>query len=358
MIIASYNLNNLFERATILELEGFSPTAREVLNDISKLNVLLAKDSYAGATGTAILTLIKKYFGANGKKENKYFFINEIKNKLTGTTNGELVLRPIGKDDWLGWIELKKSTVNEAATQNTALVVKEIKADVMCVIEVDDRIALNNFNKYLLEKEFKYALLIDGNDERGIDVGVLSKYEVVNIETHIYDTYKDENGKTAITFSRDCAIYTIKKGNTLVYLLCNHFKSQGYGRPEDNNNKRAKQAEAVAQIIKRYNLNKDYVVIAGDLNDVPDSEPLKVLRDNNKLVNIAEQFGLEHTGTYDTGKKQFDYLWVSNALASKFVEGNIERRGIFSKKGEKFETVTSKANQASDHAAVWAKFDI
>lgn len=358
MRIATYNLNNLFDRATILELEGFSATSREVLNDISKLNALLAKDTYAGATGTSILTIIKKYFGATGKKENPYFFINEIKNKLTGVSAGKLVLRPAGRADWLGWVELKRSTVNEQATQNTARVVKEVNADVMCVIEVDSRIALNNFNKYLLGKQFKYAMLIDGNDDRGIDVGLLSNHTINHIETHIYDTYKDEQGKTQQTFSRDCAVYTLQKGNTHIHMLCNHFKSQGYGTPAANDYKRSKQAEAVSSILKRFNLDTDYVVIAGDLNDEPDNAPLKALRNNTKLVNIVEKFGLPHTGTFDTGKKQFDYLWVSKALAAKFIKGDIERRGIYSDRGAKFDTVTSKANQASDHAAVWADFDI
>jgi len=35
-----------------------------------------------------------------------------------------------GRKDWIGWLELKTERVNEIATQNTARVVREIKADV------------------------------------------------------------------------------------------------------------------------------------------------------------------------------------------------------------------------------------
>ncbi len=102
--IATYNLNNLFERASVLELEGFSSEAKTVLNDITKLQSLLSEDDYSGATGKSIILLIKKYFGANGKKENNFFYINEIKNKLFGISGGELVLKPKGRQDWLGWV--------------------------------------------------------------------------------------------------------------------------------------------------------------------------------------------------------------------------------------------------------------
>jgi endonuclease/exonuclease/phosphatase family metal-dependent hydrolase len=356
--IATYNLNNLFERASVLELEGFSPEAKNVLNDITTLQSLLSEDDYSGATGKSIVLLIKKYFGANGKKENNFFYINEVKNKLYGISGGELVLKPEGRQDWLGWIELKKQSVNDIATQNTARVVKTVDADIMCVVEVENRTALGNFNKFLLDNHYKYNLLIDGNDNRGIDVGILSQHEIVNIETHIYDSYKDSNGRTQRIFSRDCAHYTIKIGENTIHLFCNHFKSKGYGSPVSNNARRLKQSETVNKIIKQFDLKKEFVVVAGDLNDNPNSAPLAPLLTNSGLVNIVDLFGLENTGTYENKKDQFDYLLVSKALSENFVKGSIERRGIFSKSSDRFETVTSKANQASDHAAVWAEFDI
>ena len=48
LTLATYNVNNLFRRPAVMELEGFSPVARAVLNDVATLNDLLARDSYAG----------------------------------------------------------------------------------------------------------------------------------------------------------------------------------------------------------------------------------------------------------------------------------------------------------------------
>jgi hypothetical protein len=61
---------------------------------------------------------------------------------------------------------------------------------------------------------------------------------------------------------------------------------------------------------------------------------------------------------------QTDYLLVSEALWPRLREVGIERRGILAnakKTSEKYPpltTVTGDSNSASDHAAVWADFDL
>jgi endonuclease/exonuclease/phosphatase family metal-dependent hydrolase len=203
-------------------------------------------------------------------------------------------------------------------------------------------------------------MLIDGNDERGIDVGIYSQHVIVNIASHIFDTYIDDRGVKQEVFSRDCPVYSIKYNNQLIHIFCNHFKSQGYGSKEGNDKKRKRQAERVKEIIQQrgFNLQTDFVVIAGDLNDSPENDPLQPLLAMPHLVNSVTLLGLENTGTYQGSKKQLDYLLISKALADRYIQGGIEKRGIYSVRGNKFDTVTSEINQASDHAAVWAEFNI
>lgn len=112
-----------------------------------------------------------------------------------------------GRDSWLGWVELIKERTNEVSIENTARVLNAVKADIVCTVEVDNRTALKNFNDLLLKDfgaEYKHTMLIDGNDDRGIDVGVLSNYEIESIASHIDDDYTDANGKKQKIFSRDC----------------------------------------------------------------------------------------------------------------------------------------------------------
>ena len=57
--IATYNLNNLFQRAKVMELEGFSPIAAKALQQVQPLNELLEQGSYAGAVGTKTKRLLE-----------------------------------------------------------------------------------------------------------------------------------------------------------------------------------------------------------------------------------------------------------------------------------------------------------
>ena len=89
-------------------------------------------------------------------------------------------------------------------------------------------------------------MLIDGNDDRGIDVAVLTKrgWPLGTIRTHVDDT--DAAG---VIFSRDCPEYEVRTpGGHRVVVLLNHLKSKGFGKQSDNDAKRRRQAQRVADI--------------------------------------------------------------------------------------------------------------
>jgi hypothetical protein len=79
-----------------------------------------------------------------------------------------------------------------------------------------------------------------GNDERGIDVGILSHYPIRRMRSHIADRSGD-----AHTFSRDCPEYYIElpSGRELL-ILPNHFASKGSDR---TGKRRRVQAAAAAK---------------------------------------------------------------------------------------------------------------
>ncbi len=53
--------------------------------------------------------------------------------------------------------------------------IKAIDLDVLAVQEVEDIEALREFNRFDLNRMYRYVALLEGNDARFIDVGVLSK---------------------------------------------------------------------------------------------------------------------------------------------------------------------------------------
>jgi hypothetical protein len=109
---------------------------------------------------------------------------------------------------------------------------------------------LQRFNdSYLVPRGvgFMYNMLIDGNDERGIDVGLYSKHPIRSIHSNIGLGLRSER-----TFSRDCAEFEIETpgGGDGIWVLVNHFKSKGHGSASSSNARRERQAKAVAQIYR------------------------------------------------------------------------------------------------------------
>lgn len=79
----------------------------------------------------------------------------------------------------MGSLELLDEPVNEHAMRNTARVMIDIGADFLRVVEAENRSVLAAFNRKVLpalgSTPSSHVMLIDGNDERGIDVGLMSR---------------------------------------------------------------------------------------------------------------------------------------------------------------------------------------
>ena len=335
MRIASFNVENLFSRARALNLETWSE-GKEILNDYSQLNKLLQKPTYMAADKQKILQLIKK-LGLSKSDQSKFVILRQNRGHLLKRpASGSPQVIADGRGSWIGWVELKTEAVNEIATTMTAKVIKDVDADVFSVIEAEDRIALKNFNQQLLKpigSEYSSIMLIDGNDDRGIDVGLFTKpgFSIESIVSHVDD---NENGSTI--FSRDCPEFTIKINDSAkILLMVNHFKSKGFGSPAVSNRKRKAQAQRVRDI---YEMRKaqgiDLIAITGDFNDTPDSDPLSPLLTNGSdlrdifLHPVFDNDGRPGTFGNCTASQKIDYLLLSPKLFVKVTGGGVLRKGI------------------------------
>jgi endonuclease/exonuclease/phosphatase family metal-dependent hydrolase len=112
----------------------------------------------------------------------------------------------------------------------------------------------------------------------------------------------------------------------------------------------------------------EHVVIAGDLNDTPDSKPLApLLADGSDLKDISAHPSFDdggRPGTYGNSTKsnKIDYILLSPALFAKVTAGGIDRRGVWGGRNGTlwpiFPEITEAHEAASDHAAIWADLDI
>lgn len=366
MRLATFNVENMFDRASIMNLSTWKE-GKKVLQDFSQLSNLIQKQQYLQPDKDKMLDIMKRHKGLLTSGESKYILLRKVRGRFL--ERKKIVAN--GRDDWIGWFDLKQEHVKETAVENTARVARELNADIFCVIEAEHRTALNRFNDAVIPKvgglKYSHVMLIDGNDDRGIDVGIMtrSSFNIQTIVSHVDDS--DEQGRI---FSRDCAEYEILTplGKTLLVLV-NHFKSKGYGSQLDNDRKRRRQAERVRRIYQdRIDSGLEFIAIAGDLNDILDSGPLQpLLGEGSDLTDIMQHsrfVGDGRSGTHGHGNKgdKLDYILMSPALASKVQEGGIERRGVWG--GEHgtlfphFPEIKKKEDAASDHAALWVDLDL
>jgi endonuclease/exonuclease/phosphatase family metal-dependent hydrolase len=212
-------------------------------------------------------------------------------------------------------------------------------------------------------------MLIDGNDKRGIDVGIMTanNYEIESMRSNV-----DTEDAVSTVFSRDCPQYEVRTPNgTLVHLLVNHFKSQSGG----GGAKRRRQAAEVRRIVDGLVAQNEHVVVLGDLNTGPtaagnQSADLTALFNNNSPLRDSYslpnfQLG-NREGTYGSCglRNRLDYILISQSLVNSFHGGAIFRNGLWGDRVTRptawptYPEITRSAEQASDHAVVYIDLDI
>jgi endonuclease/exonuclease/phosphatase family metal-dependent hydrolase len=375
MRLASFNVENLFRRPRALNTVGWDTDERQhVLSAFGELQGIFENHTYTPANKERILKLLDD-LGLLHSDESDWAYLRRSRGQLLHRPEvGPVTVIANGRDGWIGWLELKREAVNEEATRNTARVIANVNADVLAVIEAEDRPALDRFNRDVLpfgfakpEKAFTYrhVMLVDGNDDRGIDVGLFSRvpHPIDGIRSHV----ADRDGRGNPIFSRDCAEYQIHvPGGAPILVMVNHFKSKGYGGQVSSNAKRLAQAKRVAQIYReRVKAGWTRVAVVGDFNDTPGSPPLQpLLKTNLEDVSTHAKFVPdERVGTYGSGRDKIDYILLSPALYPLVTKAAYDRSGVYHGPRVKnpwkmLPTITEPLHQASDHAAVWVDLKV
>lgn len=369
MRLAVYNVENLFDRAKAMNLDTWS-AGKPILEDFAKLNALLGQIVYSEADKADIAALVIK-LGMEKSDTGPFVILRRNRGGLLKRPKtGGIEVIANGRADWVGSLELRDAPINEHSMRNTARVIKDLEADVLGVVEAESRPVLAAFNTEIVPAvggaPFHHVMLIDGNDERGIDVGIMTgkDFPIGRMRSHVDDRLANKSP----VFSRDCPEFeiTTAKGATLIVMV-NHFKSKGYGVQAQSDARRKAQAERTLEIYKRLvSEGVDYIALIGDLNDTPGSAALKPLVDSDMKDAFDhpafDQGG--HAGTYGscTASNKIDYLFLSPKLYGAVKAGGVFRKGMWPgvqpKKWEAYAELEHPRDAASDHAALWVDLDI
>jgi exonuclease III len=253
-----------------------------------------------------------------------------------------------------------------------------INADVPSVIavqEVENVEALREFSSKYLEGSH-HITLVEGNDPRLIDVGIISKWPigaVTSWQHAVHPALQDRR-----IFSRDVLEVQVLNGSRtrrLFTLFNTHLKSHfvPFNAPDmeaahrEANLLRMRQAETMRDIISARTRPDSPFAIAGDMNDPPDSEWLAPLVASDHLPLTNALSGARETrppkpdippaptdGLWTHRFKAagaparyelFDHIWLSDALVDNKVEAWIDRR-------------TTLTGDGSDHDPAWVVLDV
>ena len=369
MKIAAYNVENLFDRAKAFNDE--TPEAKAAVKLESELNTLFQLPEYSPVDKTRMLEIMRD-LGILKTDEGKYVLLRKIRGQIikrpkSGT--GQTIVAD-GREDWVGWAELKTTHVNDVAIMNTGRVLRDVDADILAVVEAEHRIALKQFGDYVIAKvlgePYPYVMLIDGNDDRGIDVGLMTRtgYHIKLMRTHIHDL--DSADRTI--YSRDCPEYLVQTpGGEEIWILPNHFKSKFGGNNQASRDKRTAQAKRTAEIyhdLLAQGFTK--VVVLGDLNDTPNSAELAPLLTGTDLQDVSAHPTFD-TGTF-SGKGTFglgndgnkiDYPLLSPELFGRVTASGLFRMGAWPgsspKRWQVYDELQKPVHAASDHHLIWCE---
>ncbi|MDP3474729.1 endonuclease/exonuclease/phosphatase family protein [Hydrogenophaga sp.] len=370
MRLAVYNVENLFDRAKAMNLDSWAE-GRPVLERFAALSALLGQVSYSAADKAEIARLVIE-LGMEKTDTGPFVLLRRNRGGLLKRPQaGGVEILADGRVDWVGSLELRDEPINEHAMRNTARVISDLEADVLGVVEAESRPVLSAFNREILPavggKPFRHVMLIDGNDERGIDVGLMTRagYPIGPMRSHV----DDRTAENSTIFSRDCPEFevTTPSGARLIVLV-NHLKSKGFGSQATSDRKRRTQAQRIAEIYQGLIANGlENVAVIGDLNDTPASEPLKPLVGGTSLKDVSQHPAFDDggfPGTYGASSagNKIDYILLSPALFAWAKAGGVFRKGMWPgvrpKKWDSYAELKRPEDAASDHAALWIDLDL
>ncbi len=194
---------------------------------------------------------------------------------------------------------------NKRKTIGAAL--KALDGDIVVLAEIENKGVLDDLNKAELGGAYSQTILIEGNDSRGIDVGVLSKIAPDSVVSHKdeYFVLKGTNGPQ-YRFARDCLEVHFTVNQRELIVLGVHFRAKS---APDDPDKRLAEAQHARQIADDLHAKKPgaAILIVGDYNDTPGSPPYAAVMgaapdlfvDSADVVPFSERYSYTYQGNHE-----------------------------------------------------------
>lgn len=230
-----------------------------------------------------------------------------------------------------------------AKAQRLAQGIEAMNADVVMLQEVESEACLEELQLYLNEP-YPVAWLGETGANGSVDVAVLARGQWKRTRGHRQTPLTRPDG-SATRFAREFLEVHLDVQGRRVVVFTAHFKSKN----NDDPGRRWAEARAAGDIVRSVQRNhpEALVVLGGDLNDTPDSDPLLALEAEGDLQRVASELAPEDWTFLWQGQGQaIDHIYVSLEGPGQYLEGSAR---ILRTDGE-------SGYAGSDHSALMATF--
>jgi endonuclease/exonuclease/phosphatase family metal-dependent hydrolase len=251
--------------------------------------------------------------------------------------------------------------------------IDRLDADVVSLQELSSKETLEThlLGRRGLAEKYPYVAYVRGNDQRGIQVGIISKFPFAEVVTHKDTSFPLADGSGTSKFSRDFLRVDVNldqdpEAELTVYNT--HSKSR---RPTDSgassDTRRLSEAMAMRDIAEKEMkpFPNRLFVLTGDLNDNTDDASVKaILTPSNggePWLDSLDHLPTEERNTWPSnpkqqgkfGPEQFDHVIYPERFDSQLIESMPVRYE------QSIDSDTMwVSSTASDHLPVIARFEI
>jgi endonuclease/exonuclease/phosphatase family metal-dependent hydrolase len=215
-----------------------------------------------------------------------------------------------------------------AEMERLAESIRQLNADVIAVEEVESRDYLERFvNVFLPDMGYKHVVLMEGNDLRGIDVGVVSRVPVGEVRSnrHVEFPGKDE---APSRFQRDVLEVTLlPEGGEPLAVWVVHLKSNSGGREEAEPIRLPEAREVRRMLDEELERNPDArIVVTGDFNDTIESQTIQTIIGSSEraMWSASSESKDPALVTYnkEPHRSVIDFILCTPAMSRQFIQGS------------------------------------
>ncbi len=264
-----------------------------------------------------------------------------------------------------------------AQLEGVSRVFKKYRPMLAFCVEISSVKIMKDYDQEFLGNQYE-EFLIEGNDPRGVDVGLMVRKDLpLEVEVHSHKNLtEDKSGD--LVFSRDLPAYILReKGSKqpLMIIFGTHFKSQRSIEGDSRGfKKRSLQVKAASLIIAEY--EKQFpgvpIVLAGDFNNdfrrAPEFDPLKGMGMVDSFDLAPDTVEKNRRGTHfffprngNPKISQLDAILLNQAAAQKQLVKQAKVLAHIDPEGNPYPPPRSykeRETRASDHLPIMSIFDL